>query len=49
MINNPADTLLHMSIHMPRWRVLVRPKDRDLLDAALGKIRKLQAWTKDGG
>jgi hypothetical protein len=35
-----------MSIHMQSWRVLVRQRDRDLLDAALGELRRLHARTR---
>jgi hypothetical protein len=43
LINNPADAIYHMSMYMQRWRVLVRPRDRPLLDAAMGELRRLQA------
>jgi hypothetical protein len=46
LINNPADAIFKMSIHMQSWRVLVRQRDRDLLDAALGELRRLHARTR---
>jgi hypothetical protein len=42
MINNPADAILHMSLNMQRWRVLVRPRDRRLLDEAMLEVRRLR-------
>jgi hypothetical protein len=48
MINNPVDALFQMSMHMQRWRVLVKPTDRGLLDAAMLEIRRLQARSRDG-
>jgi hypothetical protein len=38
MINSPADALLQMSMYMHRWRVSVRPTDRELLDATLTRL-----------
>jgi hypothetical protein len=35
-----------MSIYMQSWRVLVRPTGRDLLDSALGEVRRLYARTR---
>jgi hypothetical protein len=32
-----------MSIYMQSWRVLVRRKDRPLLDVALDEVRRLHA------
>jgi hypothetical protein len=46
LIGNPADALFQMSLHMQHWRVLVRPKDRDLLDVALDEVRRLYARTR---
>jgi hypothetical protein len=46
VIGHPADVLFTMSIHMQSWRVLVRQRDRDLLDAALGELRRLHARTR---
>jgi hypothetical protein len=31
-----------MSLNMQRWRVLVRPRDRRLLDEAMLEVRRLQ-------
>jgi hypothetical protein len=42
LINNPADAILHMSLNMQRWRVLVRPRDRRLLDEAMLEVRRLR-------
>jgi hypothetical protein len=33
---------------MQSWRVLVRQRDRVLLDEALGELRRLQARTRTG-
>jgi hypothetical protein len=49
LINSPADALFQMSTYMLKWRVLVRPKDRGLLDATLGEIRKLQVRLRNDG
>jgi hypothetical protein len=38
-----------MSIYMQSWRVLVRPRDRALLDVALDEVRRLHARTRAGG
>jgi hypothetical protein len=46
LIGNPADALFQMSLHMQHWRVLVRPKDRELLDVALDEVRRLYARTR---
>ena len=43
VISNPADAMFKMSMYMQCWRVLVRRRDRELLDAALEEIRSLQA------
>ena len=43
MIGNPDDAFFHMLIHMQSWRVLVRQRDRALLDEALGEVRRLHA------
>jgi hypothetical protein len=43
LINNPADAIAKMSIYMQSWRVLVSPRDRDLLEVALGEVRRLHA------
>jgi hypothetical protein len=43
LINNPADAFAKMSIYMQSWRVLVRPRDRALLEVALGEVRRLHA------
>jgi hypothetical protein len=47
MINNPADALLHMSLNVQRWRILVRPKDRRLLDKAMVEVRRLRTRMRD--
>jgi hypothetical protein len=46
LIGNPADALFQMSLHMQHRRVLVRPKDRELLDVALDEVRRLYARTR---
>jgi hypothetical protein len=43
LIGNPADVLFQMSLHMQHWRVLVRQKDRALLDVATNEVRRLYA------
>jgi hypothetical protein len=43
VIGHPANVLFTMSIHMQSWRVLIRQRDRDLLDEALGELRRLYA------
>jgi hypothetical protein len=43
MIGNPADAFYHMLIHMQSWRVLVRRRDRALLDVARDELRRLHA------
>jgi hypothetical protein len=47
MINNQADAMLHISLYMQRWRVLVRPKDRRLLDEAMVEVRRLRTRMRD--
>jgi hypothetical protein len=34
--------ILHLSLNMQRWRVLVRTRDRRLLDEAMLEVRRLQ-------
>jgi hypothetical protein len=48
LIAHPADAMFTMSIYMQSWRVLVRQRDRVLLDEALGELRRLQARTRTG-
>jgi hypothetical protein len=43
MMGNPADAFYHMFIHMQSWRVLVRRRDRALLDVAQDELRRLHA------
>jgi hypothetical protein len=43
LINNPADAISKMSIYMQSWRVLASPRDRELLEVALGEVRRLHA------
>jgi hypothetical protein len=49
LISNPADAIFKMSIYMQSWRVLVRRKDRPLLDVALDEVRRLHARIRAGG
>jgi hypothetical protein len=42
-ISNPADTFFQMCLHLQRWKVRVRLKDRPLLDEALDEVRRLHA------
>jgi hypothetical protein len=46
LINNPADVFFHMHSYMQRWRVLVRPKDRGILDVVMAGVRRLQSTTR---
>jgi hypothetical protein len=46
LINNPADAFSKMSIYMQSWRVLIRQRDRELLEVALGEVRHLHAWMR---
>jgi hypothetical protein len=42
MIGNPANAFYHMLIHMQSWRrVLVRRRNRALLDVARDEVRRL--------
>jgi hypothetical protein len=41
-----ADAFFQMSLHMQHWRVLVRQKDRTLLDKAVGEVWRLHARTR---
>jgi hypothetical protein len=43
LIGKPADALFKMTIYMQQWRMLVKLKDRGLVDAAMGAIRRLHA------
>jgi hypothetical protein len=36
-----------MSLNMQRWSVLVRPKDRRLLDEAMVEVRRLRTRMRD--
>jgi hypothetical protein len=47
-INNPADAFFHMITYMQRWRVLVRPRDREMLDVLMGELRGLQTRLRAG-
>jgi hypothetical protein len=49
LINNPTDAFYHMMLHMQSWRVLVRRRDRALLDEALEAVRLLHARSRAGG
>jgi hypothetical protein len=46
MIGNPSDVFYQISIYMQYWRVLVRPKDRPLLDEAVEAAMRLHAQTR---
>jgi hypothetical protein len=46
LIGNPADAIFKMSIFMQQGRALVRPRERALLDAALGEVRRLHARSR---
>jgi hypothetical protein len=45
-IAHPADAFFQMSLHMQHWRVLVRQKDRTLLDEVVGEVWRLHARTR---
>jgi hypothetical protein len=49
LISSPVDAIFKMSIYMQSWRVLVRRRDRPLLDAALDELRRLHARIRDEG
>ena len=46
VIGNPADAFFQMLLHMQSWRVLVRQRDRVLLDEAMGEVRRLHARSR---
>jgi hypothetical protein len=41
LIVKPADALFKMLIYMQQWGMLVRSKDRGLMDVAMGAIQRL--------
>jgi hypothetical protein len=43
LIGNAADAFFHMLLYIQSWRVLVRPRDRALLDLAVDEVRRLHA------
>ena len=43
LISKPSDVMFNMLIYMQQWRMLVKPKDRVLLDGAMDAIRLLLA------
>jgi hypothetical protein len=43
IIGKPADAHYKITIFMQHWRTLVKSKDRELLDAAVGGIRRLHS------
>jgi hypothetical protein len=45
-IAHPADAFFQMYLHMQHWRILVRQKDRTLLDEAVGEVWRLHARTR---
>jgi hypothetical protein len=49
LISNPVDAILKMSIYMQNRRVLVRSRDRPLLDVAPDEVRRLQSRIRVGG
>lgn len=48
LISTPADAMFKMSIYMQSWRVLVRQRDRELLDEVLAGVRRLHARMRAG-
>jgi hypothetical protein len=46
LISNPAHVFYQMSIHMQCWRIMVRRKYWELLDLAVGDVRRLYMWTR---
>ncbi|KAK1615991.1 hypothetical protein QYE76_021508 [Lolium multiflorum] len=47
LISISADAIFKMSIYMQSWRVLVRPRDRPLLDMALDEITMEGQWEQE--
>jgi hypothetical protein len=47
LISNPASVLYKMLTYMPKWRMLVRLRDRSLLDAAMDEIKRLHTSLRD--
>jgi hypothetical protein len=43
LIGKPADALFKMIIYMQQWRMLVKWKDRGLVDAAMDSLRRMHA------
>jgi hypothetical protein len=43
LIGKPADALFKMIIYMQQWRMLVKCKDRGLVDAAMNSLRGMHA------
>jgi hypothetical protein len=43
LISNPDDVLYKMLIYMQQWRMLVKSRDRSLLDAAMEEIKHLHS------
>jgi hypothetical protein len=43
IISKPADALFKMIIYMQQWRMLVKWKDRGLVDAAMDSLRRMHA------
>ena len=39
LIDKPADVMYNMLLYMQRWRMLVRTRDRALLDGAMDAIK----------
>jgi hypothetical protein len=46
LIGNVDDAFFHMLLHMHSWRVLVRPRNRAMLDEAVDEVRRLHARTR---
>jgi hypothetical protein len=41
LIGKPADALYKMIVYMQQWRMLVKWKDRGLVDAAMDSLRRM--------
>jgi hypothetical protein len=48
LINNPADVFFHMFTYMQRWRVLIKSRDRGMLDVVMAEVRSLQTRMRAG-
>jgi hypothetical protein len=47
LISNPDDVLYKMLIYMQQWRMLVKSRDRSLLNVAMEEIKRLNASLRE--